>query len=198
MKQKHFDTKAQEIARQEYQKKSRDNARTPVQWSAAENAGFTGPGVKPWMSINPDYVRVNAEAEVQDPNSTYHFWAAVLGLRKKHLDTFVYGDYKLVDGSNEEIFAYTRQYNGSGRTSVPHESNLLNKIDPRVENSAGQKALVVCNWTEKDVEWDAAGNGFAKVKDVLLDNYEGSKEAAQRISGDKWPLKPYEAVVVLV
>ncbi|KAJ5820305.1 Glycoside hydrolase superfamily [Penicillium riverlandense] len=198
MKQKHFDTKAQEIARQEYQKKSRDNARTPVQWSAAENAGFTGPGVKPWMSINTDYVRVNAEAEVKDPDSTYHFWAAVLGLRKKYLDIFVYGDYKAVDGASEEVYAYTRQYNGSGRTSVSHSSNLLNKVEAQVKSSEGQKALVVCNWTEKDLEWDAAGNGFAKVKEVLLDNYGSTEEAAQRISGEKWSLKPYEAVVVLV
>jgi glycosidase len=150
------------------------------------------------MSINTDYVRVNAEAEVKDPNSTYHFWAAVLGLRKKYLDIFVYGDYKAVDSASEEVYAYTRQCNGSGRTSVSHSSNLLNKIETRVKSSEGQKALVVCNWTEKDLEWDAAGNGFAEVKEVLLDNYGSAKEAAQRISGDQWSLKPYEAVVVLV
>lgn len=173
MKQKHFDTKAQTIARQEYQKKSRDNARTPVQWSDAANAGFTGPNVKPWMSVNPDYVHVNAAAAVKDPNSTYHYWAAVLGLRKKYLDIFVYGDWVLIDEPNQEVFAYTRQY----------------------EN---QKALVVCNWTEKILDWDASSNGIGGVKEVLLDSYESTSEATQRFSGGKWSLQPYEAVVLLV
>lgn len=173
MKQKHFDTNAQTTARQEYQKKSRDNARTPVQWSDAANAGFTGPNVKPWMSVNPDYVRVNAAAAVKDPNSSYHYWAAVLGLRKKYLDVFVYGDWVLIDEPNQEVFAYTRQY----------------------EN---QKALVVCNWTEKTLNWDASSNGFGSVKEVLLDNYESPSEATQRFSGGKWSLQPYEAVVLLV
>lgn len=173
LKHKHFDTKAQTIARQEYQKKSRDNARTPVQWSDAENAGFTGPGVKPWMSVNPDYVQVNAAAEVKDPNSTYHYWASVLGLRKKYLDIFVYGDWVLVDGPSQEIFAYTRQY----------------------EN---QKALVVCNWTEKTLDWDASSNGVSGVKELLLDNYESTSEAKERFSGGKWSLRPYEAAVLLV
>lgn len=171
LKQKHFDTKAQTIARQEYQKKSRDNARTPVQWTSAENAGFTGPGVKPWMSVNPDYIHVNAESEVKDPNSTYHYWASVLALRKKFLDIFVYGNYVLVDRPNQEVFAYSRQFNG-------------------------QKALVVCNWTEKELEWDAAGNGVSGITNVLLDNYEGIQEVAPRFSGAKWSLRPYEAVVV--
>ncbi|KAJ5692291.1 hypothetical protein N7462_001714 [Penicillium macrosclerotiorum] len=173
IKQKHFDTKAQEIALQEYQKKSRDNARTPVQWSDAPNAGFTGPDVKPWMSVNTDYVRINAAAEVKDPNSTYHFWASVLGLRKKYLDVFVYGDWNIVDGSSQEVFGYIRQY----------------------EN---QRALVLCNWTASSIEWDASINGISEVKEVLLNNYEGTSKVAQRLSGGSWPLRPYEAVVLLL
>ncbi|CRL20727.1 Glycogen debranching enzyme GlgX [Penicillium camemberti] len=167
------DTAAQAIALQEYQKKSRDNGRTPVQWSAAENAGFTGPGVKPWMSVNTDYVRINAEAEVKDPNSTYHYWATVLKLRKQYLDIFVYGDFTLLDKPNQEVFAYTRQYED-------------------------QKALVVCHWTEKTLEWDAASNGITSIKKVLLNTYEGVEEASQRFSGGKWTLRPYEAVVLLL
>lgn len=173
IKHKHFDMEVQETARQEYRKKSRDNARTPVQWSDAPNAGFTSPDVKPWMSVNPDYVKVNAAAEVKDPNSTYHYWAAVLGLRKKYLDIFVYGDWVLVDRPSQDVFAYTRQY----------------------EN---QKALVMCNWTEKNLNWDASSNGFSDVKELLLNNYEGATEAKQRFSGGKWSLRPYEAAVMLV
>lgn len=172
-KKDYFNAEAQAIARQEYQKKSRDNARTPVQWSDAENAGFTGPGVKPWMSVNPDYVRVNAAAEVKDPNSTYHFWASVLGLRKKYLDIFVYGNWVQIDAPSEEVFAFTRKYED-------------------------QKALIVCNFTANTLDWNAGSNGVAATKEVLLNNYESATEAAQRFSGDKWSLRPYEAAVLLL
>lgn len=172
MEERPDDTEAHASALVEYQKKSRDNGRTPVQWSSAPNGGFTGPNVKPWMSVNPDYVTVNAKAQVNDPNSTYHYWAAVLGLRKKFLDVFVYGDWVLIDQPNEEIFAFTRQY----------------------END---KALVVCNWTENTVNWDAEKNGFGVVKAVLLDNYDTGK-AVQHFTGGQWSLQPYQAAVFLV
>lgn len=169
-KEKRFDTKAQETARREYQKKSRDNARTPVQWSGAPNGGFTGPNVKPWMSVNPDYVRVNAEREVDDPASTYNYWASVLRLRKQNLDIFVYGDYVSVDRESEDVFAFVRD----------------------------GEALVLCNFTDKALEWDPAANGVKSTREVLLSNYEGVGVATQRIMGAKWPLRPYEALVVLV
>lgn len=173
IKNKHFDTKAQQTALQEYRKKSRDNARTPVQWSDAPNGGFTGPNVRPWMSVNDDYVRINAAAAVKDPNSTYHFWASVLKLRKTHLDLFVYGDWKIVDAPSQEVFAYTRQYED-------------------------QRALILCNWTDKNVTWDALSNEIRAVKSVLLNNYERSAEASKRFSGGKYALRPYEAFVLLV
>lgn len=125
------------------------------------------------MSVNPDYERVNAEAQVSDPSSPYRFWGSVLGLRKKHLDVFVYGDWVSVDSPNEEVFAFTRQY----------------------EN---QKALVVCNWTPRDIEWNLSGNGIAGIKEVLLNNYDSLAEISQRLSSSKWSLRPYEAVVTLV
>ncbi|PCG93727.1 Glycoside hydrolase, superfamily [Penicillium occitanis (nom. inval.)] len=154
--------------RKEYQKKSRDNARTPVQWTAGPNAGFTDDAnVKPWMSVNPNYRHINAESQVSDPASVYNYWRSVLGLRKKYLDIFVYGDFVLVDRDNENLFAYTRQFED-------------------------QKALVVCNFTDRRVEWDSVeilvgGEG----KEVLLDNYG----ASERFKGG---LRPYEAVVLLL
>ncbi|KAJ5220265.1 alpha-amylase [Penicillium chermesinum] len=167
------DKEGHAIALQEYQKKSRDNARTPVQWSSAPNGGFTGPNVKPWMSVNPDFERVNAEAQVKDPNSPYRFWGSVLGLRKKYLDIFVYGDWVSVDSPSEEVFAFTRQYES-------------------------QKALVVCNWTPKTIEWDASNNGVSNIKEVLLSNYGSAADTAQRLASGKWSLRPFEAVVALI
>ncbi|BDD61417.1 hypothetical protein MPDQ_001186 [Monascus purpureus] len=173
VKAKPFDTEAQRIAKQEYQKKSRDNGRTPVQWSPEPNAGFTAPGVKPWMSINPDYVKCNAEQELRDPNSTFNYWSSVLALRKKYLDIFVYGNYEMVDRDSQEVFAYTRQYED-------------------------QKALVLCNWTAKPLSWDAEKNGVGKVKEVLLSSYEETGTAKERFGSGAWSLRPYEAAVLLL
>lgn len=125
------------------------------------------------MSVNDDYPRFNAAAAVKDPDSIYHFWASVLKLRKKHLDLFVYGGWKIVDAQSQEVFAYTRQYND-------------------------QNALVLCNWTAQNVTWDALSNGVPPVKTVLLNNYERTGEASKRCSGGKYHLRPYEAFVLLV
>jgi alpha-glucosidase len=166
------DTEAQKIAREEYQKKSRDNGRTPVQWSAAPNGGFTGPNVKPWMSVNPNFARgINAEDQVNDSKSTYNFWASVLALRKRYLDLFVYGNYELVDRDSQEVFAYSRQY----------------------EN---QKALILANWTDRTLDWDPSANGVHGVKDVLLNTYDNMSDVKERFSASKWSLRPYEAVVL--
>jgi alpha-glucosidase len=167
------DTEAQNIARQEYQRKSRDNARTPVQWSAEPNAGFTGPNVKPWMSVNPEYTRVNAADQVKDPNSLYHYWASVLQLRKTYLDIFVYGNYALVDRASQEVYAYTRAYHTS-------------------------KALVLANWTDRDLTWDAAAHKVDQFEQVLLDTYGSANAALGRFSGGQWTLRPFEAVVILL
>jgi glycosidase len=162
-------TRALDIYRDQYQKKSRDNARTPVQWSSAPNAGFTSPNVKPWMSVNPNHKTINAEAQVSDPSSPYSYWRAVLNIRKKYMDIFVYGDFVMLDRYSEEVWAYTRQYDD-------------------------QQALVLCNWTDKTVMWDPAANDIGAVKDVVLNSY-GVRE---KYSGEKWPLRPYEATVLLV
>jgi oligo-1,6-glucosidase len=85
---------------------SRDNSRTPMQWDASPNGGFTT-AAKPWLAANPNYTQINAVAEVADPNSIYNYTAKLIALRHAHL-AFVYGDYKDLDPQNKSIFAYTR------------------------------------------------------------------------------------------
>lgn len=113
----------------EYQKKSRDNARTPMQWNSSPQAGFTT-GKRSWMRVNDNYETVNAADQTSDPSSVYHCWRQVLETRKALKDIFVYGDYKLIDEPNEKIFAYTRIA------------------------ANGEKALVVCNFTTENVDWN--------------------------------------------
>jgi oligo-1,6-glucosidase len=107
---------------------SRDNGRTPMQWTADANAGFTT-GV-PWITINPDYRTVNVAAAEADTSSVLHYVRRLLRLRKSD-PALVYGKYRLLDRENPEVYAYTRSLNGrtlmvalsfstrGGRTALP-------------------------------------------------------------------------------
>lgn len=88
---------------------ARDNGRTPFQWEASENAGFTTG--KPWLKINPNYKTVNVAEEDKNPNSTLNYFRNLVQLRKKE-PTLVYGKYTLLDKDNPNVYAYTRQLNG--------------------------------------------------------------------------------------
>ncbi|BCA84528.1 alpha-glucosidase [Enterococcus saigonensis] len=90
--------------------KGRDNARTPMQWSAAQHAGFTTANVTPWYPINPNYTTINAAACLQDKNSIFYTYQKLIRLRKEQ-PLIVWGDYHLLNTA-ETIFAYTRSYQG--------------------------------------------------------------------------------------
>lgn len=101
------------FAREVMQRKARDNARTPVQWTAGENAGFCDPETTPWMRVNDDYKTVNAEAQQKERKdgqglSPLQFWKRGLANRKQHKDVFVYGDYHLLNDDETAILAYKR------------------------------------------------------------------------------------------
>lgn len=85
--------------------RSRDNARTPMQWSAQDNGGFTDG--TPWIAVNPNYVDINAEQERKDPDSVYQFYRRLIRLRKER-KVFVDGRFELLLPEDEHIFAYTR------------------------------------------------------------------------------------------
>ncbi|MBI0579843.1 alpha-glucosidase [Neobacillus cucumis] len=86
--------------------KGRDNARTPMQWNSLPEAGFTK-GI-PWISVNPNFVDINAEKDRQSEKSIFRFYQKLVNLRKNS-DLIVYGDYQLLE-TEPEIFAYTRQW----------------------------------------------------------------------------------------
>jgi oligo-1,6-glucosidase len=85
--------------------KSRDNARTPMQWDDSNQAGFTTG--KPWLMVNPNYTEINAEKAISDPNSIYHYYKKLIQLRRTYL-IVVYGKYDLMYPDHEKIAAYTR------------------------------------------------------------------------------------------
>ena len=90
-------------------RRSRDNARTPMQWSDAPNAGFTTG--TPWIGVNPNYETINAEAQENDPDSVLHFYRRLIALRKE-LPIITEGDYTLLLGDHPQIFAYVRSWQG--------------------------------------------------------------------------------------
>ncbi|MBD5518797.1 MAG: alpha-glucosidase [Lachnospiraceae bacterium] len=85
--------------------KSRDNARTPMQWDDSEQAGFTAG--TPWIAVNPNYKEINAKAETDDPDSVFHYYRKLIALRKEN-PVMVYGKYEAMMEDSEELFVYTR------------------------------------------------------------------------------------------
>lgn len=121
---------------------SRDNARTPMQWSNTPHAGFTTG--EPWLKENENYTTINVEDELADPNSLFHFYQKLIALRKnpKYKETIVYG--KLIPYLQEQknLMAYYR----------------------KTEN---QTLLVLANYQKPEQKVFLPG----KVKEILINNY---------------------------
>ena len=136
--------------------KSRDNARTPMQWDASENAGFTTG--TPWIAVNPNYKKINVEDQLKREDSVFHYYQKLIRLRKEN-EIIVYGNYELLLPEDENIFAYTRTLDN-------------------------QKLLVVCNFSKSEQRFDFSGYENAKVlisnynrdarKDGILKPYEAT------------------------
>lgn len=122
--------------------KSRDNARTPVQWDDTKNAGFTQGN--PWIQVNPNYTDINAKAELEYPNSVFYYYQKLIKLRKEY-SVIVYGKYELQLAEDENIFAYTRTLDD-------------------------QRLLVVCNYNESRCNIQIPSE-FSKAE-CLIANYE--------------------------
>ena len=89
--------------------KSRDNARTPMQWDDSLNAGFTTG--TPWLDVNPNYKEINAKSQMEEPNSIFSYYKNLIALRKEY-PVFVEGDFELVFPENNQLFSYTRTFEG--------------------------------------------------------------------------------------
>lgn len=88
---------------------SRDNARTPMQWTAGENGGFTAG--TPWIGVNPNYVTINAESQLNDPDSILAHYRALVALRKQY-DVIALGDFAPLDKHHPQVLAYRRRWQG--------------------------------------------------------------------------------------
>lgn len=169
------DEDKQSLARTIMQKKSRDNARTPVQWSSAPHAGFTSPDSKPWMRVNDDYTTINTEAQISTPNptpgtlSTHAFWRRALANRKKHKDVFVYGDFEMLDMEHEKIVAFKRW-------------------------CKDESFVTVLNFSGEDVEYEVKG---VQVKKWVAGNYD-ERGLEERGTERKVVLRAWEGLLGVV
>lgn len=91
------------------QERSRDNSRTPMQWDASENAGFTTG--TPWLSVIHNYPQINVQAAVADDNSIFAYYQKLIALRKE-LPIIQRGEYAPLLTDHPSAFAYTRSYDG--------------------------------------------------------------------------------------
>ena len=158
--------------------KGRDNARTPVQWDASANGGFSPEGVTPWIAVNPNYPTINAEAVLADEDSVFYHYQQLVALRRGELkDLMVYASFAPVDSvqvphnEDEAVYAYTRTGGADG-------------------SPANESLLVISNFTAEEQERDFAVLNEAREAgarvELVSSNYKDDAGSA---------LRPYEAKV---
>ena len=121
----------------------RDNARFPMHWDDSDNAGFTTG--TPWISVNENYKKINAAAQVNDPDSIFSYYKKLIELRHQ-MEIIVYGVYKSKAIEHPDVFAYTRTL-------------------------GDEKLFVVCNFREQEMDFTLE-DGFTGDEKVMISNYD--------------------------
>ena len=122
---------------------SRDNARTPVQWSDKENAGFTSG--TPWLKVNSNYKEINVESQEKDPDSVLNYYRKLLAVRKspEYREVFTYGAFVPVYKDTDSIMAFYRE-DGNQRMLVAAN---FGKESAQIELEYPCKKVVLSNRT---------------------------------------------------
>ena len=128
-------------------KVSRETARSPVQWSAEENAGFTTG--KPWFNICDNYKEVNVEAAEKDPDSMLHFYRKLIKFKKEN-QVAIYGKYKEYYPNSSSLYVYERVLNN-------------------------ERILVICSFKENSVKFKAPAGYDLSKGELIFNNYNDNK-----------------------
>ena len=190
---------SKEEAMQGVHRFSRDNARTPMQWTADANAGFTTG--EPWLPVCDDYKEFNAASESEDENSVLNWYVRLAKLRSEHPE-LIEGNFKELFADDDQIFAFVRERvagsatdkktvgkSAAGNTADSVTGNAANKsaagntADKSIPGKIAAKSTILINMSTKDAEYDAS-----------------CVENAQQIAGTKGKatkgkLRPLEAVI---
>lgn len=130
-------------------KSSRGSARTPMQWDGSKYAGFST--VKPWFYVNRNYTSINVKAAMQDKDSIWYFYKALLAYRKSPV--IRYGTYRELDKHSRKLYIYERSYQR-------------------------ERVLVVCSFTDKQTEYHLPGNYERYGYEKLFGNYDGNADGS--------------------
>ena len=144
-------------------KASRENSRTPVQWNAEKNAGFTTG--EPWFPVNENYREINVAAQENDPDSLLNFYRKLIAFRKAN-KVVLYGDYYEHDKKNKDFYVYERNY--------------LNK-----------KLLVICFFSKEQKRFDAPGGISLRNGTLVFSNYEMNQIVSNGFTARPYELRVY-------
>lgn len=133
---------------------SRDNARTPMQWDASNNAGFTT-AQKTWLPVHDDYRNQNAAGESEQENSVLNYFRAMAKLRGSN-DVLLAGSYEEVAHGHKQIYAYVRELNG-------------------------KKVLVMANFTNEEAPLGELAGKVSDATTVLMDTYNDKPAASSAL-----------------
>ena len=143
--------------------RSRENARTPMQWSDEANAGFST--VKPWFYVNSNYHTINVRTEEDDPDSILNFYRKVLKF-KKETPAAIYGTYREYMPKSDELYVYEREYGGT-------------------------RLLVVCSFTNELVRFEMPESYPLESGTLVLANYEHNFVIANGFTTRPYELRVY-------
>ena len=131
----------------------RDNARTPMQWDASDNGGFTSG--TPWLQVNKNYKTINAAAQVNDPDSVFAYYKKLIALRHTN-EVMVNGVYDVLIPDHPQIYAYTRTL-------------------------GDKQLLVLCNDSDTNAAIPAElQEKIHAAKNILIQNYKDTDESTLR------------------
>lgn len=153
--------------------KGRDNARTPMPWTADQpNAGFTSGS--PWLKLNPNWPQINAAQALADPDSVFHYYQRLIALRREHA-ILVHGRTRLLLSEHPQIYAYTR--------TLAQDTGL-------------EQLLVICNFSADtplfELPAELGFNPAIHPAELLIGNYPARADEDLR----RLALRPYEARIV--
>lgn len=153
----------------------RDNARLPVQWSSAPNAGFCPEGVKPWIRVHDDYKSVNVADQLARDDSPLSFWRKMLRLRKQYLDLLVMGDFELHDLYEQDMFTFVKKRKGAGD-----------------QGASELEMLVCCSFSDEVQPVDYPGRLRGREMELVISTLGEVGE------GEEKYLRPWEGRIYLV
>lgn len=126
----------------------RDNARTPMQWDASDNGGFTSG--TPWLQVNKNYKTINAAAQVNDPDSVFAYYKKLIALRHTN-EVMVNGVYDVLIPDHPQIYAYTRTLGDKQLLVLCNDSDTNAAIPAEIQEKIHvAKNILIQNYNDTD------------------------------------------------